>query len=79
MLRRLQPDERELKIAATISLEPCPFCGAQPIAWTEVNDSTGFHVGKVACTDCHGGIDFCMPTREDAREGAIKCWNKRAR
>lgn len=77
MTRRLEPDARELEIAATISLAACPFCGAQPIAWTEINDDTGLHIGKVACTDCHGGIHFCMPERIAAREGAIANWNKR--
>jgi hypothetical protein len=77
MLRRLEPDDRELYIAATVSLAPCPFCGSQPIAFVEVNDTTGLFVGKVACTECHGGIHYCGRDRVEARERAIANWTKR--
>lgn len=77
MLRRLAPDERELQIAATISLASCPFCGAQPIAFVDANDETGLFVGRVACTRCHGTMHYCGRTREEAREGAVDDWSKR--
>lgn len=77
MLRRLPPDERELHIAATVSLAPCPFCGAQPVAFVEANDGTGLFVGRVACTGCHGGMHYCGRDRVEAREGAIADWTKR--
>lgn len=77
MLRRMEPDERELQIAATISLPPCPFCGAQPVAFVEANDDTGLFVGRVACTNCHGEMHYCGKGRVEAREGAIADWSKR--
>jgi hypothetical protein len=76
-MRRLAPDDTELRIASTISLPSCPFCGCQPIAFVEANDDTGLFVGRVACTDCHGGMHYCGRTREEARSGAIAGWSKR--
>lgn len=76
-MRRLAPDETELRIASTIPLHGCPFCGRQPIAFVEQNEVTQLFVGRVACTGCHGGMHYCGRTREEARDGAIADWSKR--
>jgi hypothetical protein len=76
-MKRLAPDDRDLQIAATISLPCCPFCGAQPIVFHEKNETTKLIVSRVACTDCHGSQHYCGRTREEARDGAISAWSKR--
>jgi hypothetical protein len=77
-MKRLAPDAEELRHAAHVSIPACPFCGASPIVWTEQNETTGYYVGRVTCTVCHGGMHHCAESRAGAREGAIRDWSKRS-
>lgn len=76
-MRRIEPDDEDLRIASTHALPGCPFCGAQPISFQEANDETGLVVARVACTRCHGNVHYCGRDRDEARQGAIRDWSRR--
>ncbi len=76
-LDRLQPDDRDLELAATTELMPCPFCGRTPVVFHEQNSLTKYVVSRISCTGCHCSIHYCGQTREEARDGAIGDWSKR--
>lgn len=68
---------------SNIELKPCPFCGEKKfleVSATERKDRPKcIFTARVACLICHGqasnhGFDW---TEEEAKEKAIKAWNKR--
>lgn len=73
-------------------LKPCPFCGTipyierKPLWRTYKNGSThgyygcfeyDIHCDKCGCRVNLGRNDSIYNTEEEARENAIKAWNKR--
>lgn len=81
-LVRLKPDDEELLIAVTRGLlSLCPFCGGDPLLFTEQNTKTGLFVARVFCADfrCGAAITCCMADRFAAQKGARKSWNRRHR
>lgn len=79
-LVRLAPDDEELLIAATRGIiSPCPFCGSDPLLFTQQNTTTGLFVARVFCLDVHCGaaLTCCMRERSAAQQGARTAWNRR--
>ena len=76
-LTRLEPDAKDIDLAATVAFKPCPFCGRQPIVFHEQNDATGYIVSRAACTGCHASQHYCGRTRDEARSGVIAAWDRR--
>jgi hypothetical protein len=77
MLMRLQPDARDLELAATTELMPCPFCGGTPIVFHDRNDVTTLVVSRVSCTRCHCSVSYTGRDREEGRTGVVKDWSAR--
>lgn len=77
MLKRLAPDETELRLAMTTELAPCPWCGRTPVIWTEQNDSSGLFVSKIACADCFVSMSCCMETRAQSQARVAHRWARR--
>lgn len=77
MLKRLAPDDTEIRLAMTTELAPCPWCGHTPVMWTEQNETSGLFVSRVACGECFVAMHCCMPTRGQAQAGVTSRWAKR--
>lgn len=77
----LEPDETDLRIASTICLLPCPFCGNRSvIAHGAKNEQTRIFGYRVECADhrCFGSVFSNSRDRDEARTRAIEKWQTRA-
>jgi len=76
----LDPDAEDLRLASTYSLKPCPFCGDRsPVAFGLINQRTSIICYRVTCGNyrCNASVQFNSRDRDAAREGALKCWQRR--
>lgn len=77
----LDPDAEDMRLASTYSLKPCPFCGDRsPTAFGQINLKTNIIGYRIACGNyrCNASVLFnARGDREAAREGVIKCWQRR--
>lgn len=76
-MRQLEPDDFEMRAAATTLLAACPFCGRHPISITEQNEQTGYYVAKIICADCTLSMSSCSSSREEARANVLARWGNR--
>ena len=74
---RLEPDQEDLRIASTITLLPCPFCGVHPITFSDQNEATGYVVTRVSCVGCDANVFSCGRDRDAARKAALAKWQIR--
>ena len=76
-MRKVEPDDFEMRAAATTLLAPCPFCGRHPISTTEQNEQTGYYVVKIICADCTLSMSCCESDRGEARANVVARWGNR--
>jgi len=57
-------------------LKPCPFCGGK--AKKSVGEELEEWVGTVWCTKCQAEVIYIGDDEEDAMQGVIAKWNRRA-
>ena len=79
VMKRLDPDDFELKVAGTIGiLSKCPFCGRYPIITSTLNEDTGIYGALIICDAVHCGctLHANSHSREESRKRAIEKWNR---
>lgn len=79
-LEPVEPDARDLQLASTYELPPCPFCGDRsPITSTTYRADTGIYRTLVICTrtECMAEIGANYRTKDAARKAAIIKWSRR--
>lgn len=87
-LEPLPQDALELKMSISLdALPPCPFCGGGRLLMTSgVNHfpavgNGALYQSVISCTDhwCTARVIRNCRTREDAQNGVIDAWSRRAR
>jgi hypothetical protein len=66
----VEPNALELKIAGCRGLlKPCPFCGSEPMLYSDENESTGIWGARVECMDfqCMGSVFANSMNREKSQ------------
>ncbi len=78
-MRSLAPDSFDISLILEGRLRGCPFCGDRLAAIiNRVNDETTIYRSLIACSDCGGQVGYNDRDLNQARNGAIDRWNKRA-
>lgn len=76
----LDPDAEDLRLASTVSLSPCPFCGDKsPVAMGQFQRVSGIYGYHVQCGNfrCNASVLHSARDREAARAGAVANWQRR--
>lgn len=58
-------------------LQPCPFCGKDPISWGKRNIQTSYVVYTIHCVNCNASIFYTDKDANVSRQEVIKLWNRR--
>lgn len=80
-MKVLEPNKLEFRIASTIGiLKKCPFCGSDPVMFSQQNEETHIYCVVIGCTNqkgCFASLQSNDMDRGIAQGKATERWNRR--